>query len=187
MSPSAPMPQMAWVAMNGLNAWVIVLSGELSMTSVLLAEPDEPDEPDEVLVPQAAIPAVRRAAAVTAASVLGPGNLGIIFVSCRRMVEGPRFLRDGLARHVPPPCDCARRPGAATSSRQQAAALVGETRCSGGSSLRQRSSASGHRGLNGQPLDAAPVPAGWRPAGVMPPRSALPRLSGSGAEATRSW
>ena len=37
------MPHMGWVAMNGLNDWVIVLSGELSMTSVcdVVPEPDE--------------------------------------------------------------------------------------------------------------------------------------------------
>jgi hypothetical protein len=86
---------MAWVAMNGLNAWVIVLSGELSMTSVL-AEPDELDEPDEpeLLAPQAATPAVRRAAAVTAASVLGPGNLGII---CRFLSSNGRWPPDFCA------------------------------------------------------------------------------------------
>src|SRR5215469_15948354 len=187
MSPVAPMPQMAWVGTNGLNAWVIVLSGELSMTSVL-EEPELFDPVVEVLDPHAAAPAARRAAAaLTATSFLGPVNLEIIWFPCPRTVETPYFCDGGLARHVPPPCDCARMPGAATSRRQQAAARTAETRRNGGSSARQRSSASGHRGLNGQPCVAGPVVAGWRPPGAVPPRSALPRLSGSGAEATRSW
>src|SRR6266571_3170349 len=68
MSPSAPMPKMAWVATKGLNAWVIVLSGELSMVRVL-AEP-EPDDPAELLDEHAPAPAARSAAAVTAARFL---------------------------------------------------------------------------------------------------------------------
>src|SRR6266516_1902819 len=152
MSPSAPMPKMAWVGTNGLNAWVIVLSGELSMMRVPEAEEFEFDEPVELLDEHAPAPAARSAAATTAASFLWPGNLEIIlvFLSVERS-RAPRFLREGLRRHVPPPCDCARMPGAATSSRQQAAARTAETRRSGGSSVRQRSSASGHRALNGQP------------------------------------
>jgi len=64
--------------MNGLNAWVIVLSGELSMTSVL--EEPEPDElVEELLDEHAPAPAASRAAAVTATSFLGPINLEIIF------------------------------------------------------------------------------------------------------------
>src|SRR5215831_1512135 len=80
MSPSAPMPKMAWVGTNGLNAWVIVLSGELSMMRVPEAEEFEFefDEPVELLDPHAAAPAARRAAAVTAASFLWPRNLEII-------------------------------------------------------------------------------------------------------------
>src|SRR5690349_24213062 len=186
MSPSAPMPKMAWVGTNGLNAWVIVLSGELSMVRVPEAEEEfEFDEPVELLDEHAPAPAARRAAAVTAASFLWPGNLEIIvvFLSVERS-RAPRFLRQGLARHVPPPCDCARMPGAVTSSRQQAAARTAETRRSGGSSVRQRSSASGQRVLNGQPVAAGPAPAGWRPVAAVPPaavppRSVLPRLSGS--------
>ena len=34
MSPVAPMPYGAPVGTNGLNAWVMVVSGELSMTRV---------------------------------------------------------------------------------------------------------------------------------------------------------
>ncbi len=67
------MPQMAWVGMNGLNAWVIVLSGELSMVRVAEEEEGEefePDAPVELLDPHAPAPAARRAAAVTAASFL---------------------------------------------------------------------------------------------------------------------
>jgi hypothetical protein len=83
MSPVAPMPHAAWVGTNGLNAWTIVLSGELSMTSVC-ADPD-PDEPGEVLDEHAAAPAASRAAAeVTATSFLGPSNLLII---CFPVVE----------------------------------------------------------------------------------------------------
>ena len=92
MSPVAPMPQMAWVGMNGLNAWVIVLSGELSMVRVAEEEEEEfePDAPVELLDEHAPAPAARRAAAVTAASFLWPRNLEIIFgFPVRRNVEGP--------------------------------------------------------------------------------------------------
>src|SRR5690242_12751122 len=141
------------------------------------------DELVELLDPHAAAPAARSAAAVTAASFLWPRNLEfiLVFLSVKRS-RAPDFCGDGLARHVPPPCDCARMPGAATSSRQQAAARTAETRRSGGSSAGQRSSASGHRALNGQPVTAGPVPAGWRPAagvpGAVPPGAVPP----SGAE-----
>jgi hypothetical protein len=67
------MPQMASVGMNGLNAWVMVLSGELSMVRVAEEEGEEelePDAPVELLDPHAPAPAARRAAAVTAASFL---------------------------------------------------------------------------------------------------------------------
>jgi hypothetical protein len=71
---------MAWVGTKGLNAWVIVLSGELSMTSVL-DEPEPFDPVVEALDPHAAAPAARRAAAaLTATSFLGPVNLEIILV-----------------------------------------------------------------------------------------------------------
>src|ERR1700746_376205 len=114
MSPSAPIPQIAWGATNGLNAWVIVLSGELSMVSV--GEELALEEPDEVLDEHAATPAARTATAVTATSFLGPRNLLIIFVSCRREGQVPPDVCAGeLAPHVPPPCGSARTPGAATS------------------------------------------------------------------------
>src|SRR5437899_326600 len=93
MSPSAPMPQMAWVGTNGLNAWVIVLSGELSMVRVPEAEEFEFElgEPVELLDEHAPAPAARRAAAVTAASFLWPRNLEIIFLVFLSVekVEGP--------------------------------------------------------------------------------------------------
>src|SRR6267154_1832862 len=105
MSPSAPMPKMAWVGMNGLNAWVIVLSGELSMVRVAEEEEFELDAPVELLDEHAPAPAARRAAAVTAASFLWPRNLEIIFwFSCPSKCRGPPdFCCGGLARHVPPP------------------------------------------------------------------------------------
>src|SRR6516165_4501683 len=91
MSPSAPMPKMAWVGTNGLNAWVIVLSGELSMMRVPEAEEFEFefDEPVELLDEHAPTPAARSAAAVTAASFLWPRNLEFILVSCRLKGRGP--------------------------------------------------------------------------------------------------
>src|SRR6516165_10034217 len=103
MSPSAPMPKMAWVGTNGLNAWVIVLSGELSMTSVL-EEPELFDPVVEVLDPQAAAPAARRAAAaLTATSFLGPVNLEIILVSLSSNGRDPLFLRWRSSSSCPTP------------------------------------------------------------------------------------
>src|SRR6185437_4652548 len=88
------MPKMACVGTNGLNAWVIVLSGELSMMRVPEADDFEPDELVEELDPHAAAPAARMATAVTAASFLWPRNLEIIlvFLSVKRS-RAPRFLR----------------------------------------------------------------------------------------------
>src|SRR5690349_21648174 len=105
MSPSAPMPKMAWVGTNGLNAWVIVLSGELSMVRVPEAEEEfEFDEPVELLDEHAPAPAARRAAAVTAASFLWPRNLEfiLVFLSVKK-VEGPRFLRRRVSSSCPTP------------------------------------------------------------------------------------
>jgi len=62
------MPCGAAVGTNGLKSWVIVVSGELSMVSVV-APVDEPDEL-EGLDPQAASPAASRPAAATATSLL---------------------------------------------------------------------------------------------------------------------
>src|SRR5215469_16575306 len=95
-------------------------------------------------------------------------------------------------------------PAAATSSRQQAAARTAVICCSAGFSWRHLSTASGHLVLNGQPDAAGPLLAArarttpLKEAGVpfgvplvvlfgVPVRRALPRLSGSGAEATSSW
>src|SRR6185437_4309292 len=61
---------------------------------------------------------------------------------------------------------------------------TGSTGRSPGFSARQRSSASGHLGLNGQPWLAAPALPAGRPARTAPVRRVLPRLSGSGADAT---
>jgi hypothetical protein len=79
------MPHMGWVAMNGLNDWVIVLSGELSMTSVCDVVPEPDEAVGGLLDEHAAAPAARATAAVTVTSFLGPSILVmIIFVSCRR-------------------------------------------------------------------------------------------------------
>src|SRR5215468_5725686 len=186
MSPVAPMPHAAWVGTNGLNAWVIVLSGELSIVSV--GEELELDELGEVLDEHAATPAARTATALTATSVLGPRNLLIISVPVVAKVGYPRDVCAGELRpHVPPPCGSAITPGAATSRCQHAAARTSETRRRAGSSARQRSPANGHLGLNGQPAAAGPGLSGRRRLPSAPSRSALPRLSGSGAEATSSW
>src|SRR5689334_5020305 len=101
------MPKMAWVGTNGLNAWVIVLSGELSMMRVPEAEEDfefEFDEPVELLDEHAPAPAARSAAAVTAASFLWPRNLEIIFgfLSVKRS-RAPRFLRRRVSSSCPTP------------------------------------------------------------------------------------
>ena len=65
------MPCGATVGTNGLKSWVIALSGELSMTSVLDAPAAPPDElvepePDE----QAPSPAASRPVTATAMSLL---------------------------------------------------------------------------------------------------------------------
>src|SRR5579859_2075465 len=82
---------MGWVATNGLNAWVIVLSGELSMVRVPVAD-FEFGALVELLDEHALAPAARRAATVTAASFLWPRNLEIIFGSCpSKRSRPPRF------------------------------------------------------------------------------------------------
>src|SRR5581483_6620239 len=75
MSPVAPMPQGAPVGTNGLKVWVMVDSGELSMTRVLpVAEEPvfEPEFPEELglLDEHAASPAASKPAAPTAKSRL---------------------------------------------------------------------------------------------------------------------
>ena len=77
--------------------------------------------------------------------------------------------------------------GAVTSSRQQAADREGVTCRIGGLSWRHRSSANSHLGLNGHPFSAVLAASGGLPLLFAPERSVLPRLSGSGAEATSSW
>ena len=77
------------MATNGLNDWVIVLSGELSMTSVCDVVP-EPDESSSGLLDEhAAAPAARATAAVTVTSFLGPSILVMIifvFLSSKRPI-----------------------------------------------------------------------------------------------------
>src|SRR5690242_6931692 len=84
MSPVAPMPQGAPVGTNGLNVWVMVDSGELSMTSVLpvVAAPVFVFVPPELVLldEHAASPAASRPAAPTAKSRLGLFNLLITLV-----------------------------------------------------------------------------------------------------------
>src|SRR5512142_666649 len=88
MSPVAPMPQGAPVGTNGLKVWVMVDSGELSMTRVfpvaaapvlvpVLPELELPDE-------HAASPAASKPAAPTAKSRLWLCILLIVlvFLSC---------------------------------------------------------------------------------------------------------
>src|ERR1700722_5012366 len=147
MSPVEPIPHAASVGTNGLNAWTIVLSGELSMVSVADEFEPEPDEPPEVLDEHAAAPAASRTAAeVTVTSFLGPSNLLIICFPVLEKGRSPRCLRGRLTRHVPPPCGSVRTPGAwvapvtmpgaARSRCQQAAARTGVTWRSGGFSAR---------------------------------------------------
>ncbi len=70
MSPVAPMPCGAAVGTNGLKSWVIVLSGELSMTRVPEApELEEPPPPPLVAPePHALSPAASSPAAATTVS-----------------------------------------------------------------------------------------------------------------------
>jgi hypothetical protein len=78
---------MGWVAMNGLNDWVIVLSGELSMTSVCDVVLEPADVVDGLLDEHAAAPAARATAAVTVTNFLGPSILVMIifvFLSSKR-------------------------------------------------------------------------------------------------------
>jgi hypothetical protein len=67
------MPHGAPVETNGLKSWVIVVSGELSMTSVVAFDPEFDafgvDEPDDEHAPS---PAASRPAAVMAMSPLEP-------------------------------------------------------------------------------------------------------------------
>src|SRR3954454_25070570 len=111
MSPVAPMPQGAPVGTNGLKLWVMVDSGELSMTRVfpvVVAEPVfEPVAPElELLDEHAASPAASKPAAPTARSRLWLCILLIVlvFLSCGAVdglsggcTSGPpgNQLRDG--------------------------------------------------------------------------------------------
>src|SRR6266487_1110140 len=179
------MPCGATVETNGLKSWVMALSGELSITNVCdLLVAGEPG-----LDEHAPSPAARMAAAATVMSLLGFSGLPVIFVFpvVGRVWQAPLGARGSQPVMSPPPCRPARSSGAATSRRQHAASRRAETRCRAGLSRRQRSSASGHRGLNGQPCADDLACPDRRPFLAAPSRSALPRLSGSGAEATSSW
>jgi hypothetical protein len=74
------MPWGAAVETNGLKSWVIVLSGELSMTSCWdLLVVDEP-VPELAADEHAPSPAARRPAAATMMSLLWLSDLLVIFV-----------------------------------------------------------------------------------------------------------
>src|SRR5580658_8523224 len=142
---------MAWVGTYGLNACVMEVSGELSITRVLpmaVAVPGELElelELDE----HAASPAASKPAVASAKSRLWLCNLliSLVFLS--------DFCGYELARRVSTSRGPGTSSGAATSRCQQAAARVAEICTSAGSSRRQRSSANGHLGLNGQPSTVA--------------------------------
>ena len=86
MSPVAPMPWAAWVGANGLNAWVMVVSGELSMTRVFPVVEALVDGLELELDEHALSPAASKQAAATAISRMGLWNLLISLV----------FLSDGI-------------------------------------------------------------------------------------------
>src|ERR1700734_2147204 len=106
MRPVAPLPQGAWVGTTWLNAWWVVVSGQLPMTRVLPVVAAPPVEPVLALVleleldEQAASPAVARPAAASAMSLLRLCNLLISpvlfsgFMGCglcgRRVTSSPR-------------------------------------------------------------------------------------------------
>jgi hypothetical protein len=170
----------------------MVVSGELSMTRVFpvveaLLELDAELEL-ELELEHAPSPAASKQAVAAAKSHLILCNLLISLV----FLSGVSSVVDYVVEASPPSGGLETSSGAATSRCQQAAPRVSEICIRAGSSRRHWSSANGHLGLNGQPCVAAPsrfcdlpaaVAAPWR---RPPPRSALPRLSGSGAEATSS-
>src|SRR6266567_4102682 len=180
------MPYAAWVGTNGLKAWVMVVSGELSMTS-LVALVVEPGVLPLGLDEHAASPAQTT---VTTDRPTRPRR------PSRVLMLPPAFLVDQrsdvssakpvlLIPHTSLSPAVTTAAAAAASRCQHEAARSAETGWGAGSSARHWSSANGHRGLNGQPCSATAVP---RPADAWKPeRSVLPRLSGSGAEATSSW
>src|SRR5947209_20391227 len=123
MSPVAPMPQGAPVGTNGLKLWVMVDSGELSMTRVfpvVVAEPVfEPVLPElELLDEHAASPAASKPAAPTARSRLWLCILliSLVFLSFSLIGGGwvVRWLHLRAARR---PAPGRRRPGASRPRR----------------------------------------------------------------------
>src|SRR5215469_4017469 len=146
----------------------MVVSGELSMTRVALLPLELlPDDP------QAAIPAARKPTAATAASRL----------PLRALVDIVYPLGVVVRDQAVPLASA----GAASDNRQQAAARTAVSWWSAGFSARHLSSAKGHRVLNGQPTAAGPLPAPLARGALFPDLSTEPRLSGSGADAMRSW
>src|SRR5262249_8549480 len=89
----------------------------------------------------------RRQANEASVSQQSPHALFPAFVNADNRLCGAVLL----IRHTSLPWPAVPTPAAAASRCQQAAARVSVTRCSAGSSLRQRSSANGQRGLKGQP------------------------------------
>src|SRR5205085_11118131 len=142
MSPVAPMPQGAPVGTNGLKVWVIVDSGELSITRVfpVAAEPVlEPVLPELVLLDEhAASPAASKPAAPSAKSRLW---LCILLISLVSLLDRRLYRRWMGYRVVSLPGRPETSSGAATSRRQQAAPRVSVMGIRAGSSARQRSSA----------------------------------------------
>src|SRR5579859_3531016 len=110
MSPVAPMPQGAPVGTNGLKDWVMVDSGELSITRVfpVAAAPPvfEPVLPEELglLDEHAASPAASKPAAPTAKSRLWLCILliSLVFLSCSGGGWAIRWLRLRAARRPVP-------------------------------------------------------------------------------------
>src|SRR5579859_397823 len=96
MSPVAPMPQAAWVGTNGLNACVIVLSGELSITRV--CDPLEFAEFAAGLDEHAPSPAARTPTAATVNRVEWLCGLLIISSSCPCKANRPTMSRGGGMR-----------------------------------------------------------------------------------------
>ena len=175
-----------------MKSWVMVVSGELSMTRVfpVVEALLELDAELELELEHAPSPTASKEAVAAAKSHLILCDLFISLVFLSGFI-GCDYV-DYVVVVSPPRRGAETSSGAATSRCQQAAPRVSEICIRAGSSRRHRSSANGHLGLNGQPCVAAPsrfcglpdaVAGTWR---LPPPRSALPRLSGSGAEATSS-
>src|SRR5256885_17146980 len=126
------MPQGAPVGTNGLKLWVMVDSGELSMTRVfpvVVAEPVfEPVAPELVLLDEhAASPAASKPAAPTAKSRLW---LCILLISLVSLLDRRLFPRGvgcfGGLTSAPPPSSALRRVGPPPPARRPALRGGGE-------------------------------------------------------------